>query len=300
MTAEEKGGVATVKITQTGDWSVHSTDGTFKADREFSWPGEMTIAYFPVASTAPQEGVSYVNGFTGIDPAYLKMYGQAVSDNAAITATTSVVYVDFGASHNKISVGDVLTLNYGGVGYDHVVLGFNHDELNDAAWYGAATATGKAGFSFQMRDCHTTAKRMNSSNTNSGGYDNTEMHKTTLPSLYNSMDEAIRNAIAPVKKKASAGSESSAIETITCNLWLLAEIEIFGSIAHSKSGEGSQYQWYRAGNTRVKTVNGSAANWWERSPFGSNSTYFCYVYSSGAASGNYASFASGVAPGLCI
>jgi len=45
--------------------------------------------------------------------------------------------------------------------------------------------------------------------------------------------------------------------------------------------------------------SGSANNWWERSPNGSNSTNFCNVNSNGNANNNNASNSNGVAFGFC-
>ena len=45
---------------------------------------------------------------------------------------------------------------------------------------------------------------------------------------------------------------------------------------------------------------GSANNWWERSPNGSNSTFFCRVNSNGNADYTGASGARGVAFGFCF
>ena len=83
-------------------------------------------------------------------------------------------------------------------------------------------------------------------------------------------------------------------------MFLLSEIEIFGTAPYSKSGEGSQYAYYSAGNSKVKNLNGSAYHWWERSPYGSGSTYFCYVYSNGNAGNDSASNSYGVAFGFCF
>ena len=44
---------------------------------------------------------------------------------------------------------------------------------------------------------------------------------------------------------------------------------------------------------------GSANNWWERSPNGSNTTNFCNVNSNGNANNNNASNSNGVAFGFC-
>lgn len=98
----------------------------------------------------------------------------------------------------------------------------------------------------------------------------------------------------------SAGSQSATINTTADKLFLLSEIEIFGSVRYSKSGEGTQYDYYKAGNSTVKKYNGGAGAWWERSPGGSYSTSFCGVYSGGGADYYGASFANGVAFGFCF
>jgi len=38
-------------------------------------------------------------------------------------------------------------------------------------------------------------------------------------------------------------------------------IHLFGTTTYSVAGEGTQYAWYKAGNTRIKKVNGSASSW---------------------------------------
>ena len=96
------------------------------------------------------------------------------------------------------------------------------------------------------------------------------------------------------------GGASSTIETVSDKLFLLSEVEIFGSTSYSAAGEGTQYDYYKAGNSKVKKRNGSAANWWERSPYASISTYFCLVDSVGGANSSYASDAIGVAFGFCF
>ena len=96
------------------------------------------------------------------------------------------------------------------------------------------------------------------------------------------------------------GGASSTIETVSDKLFLLSEVEIFGSTSYSAAGEGTQYDYYKAGNSKVKKRNGSAASWWERSPYASNSTYFCLVSSNGSADYYDASIASGVAFGFCL
>ena len=69
---------------------------------------------------------------------------------------------------------------------------------------------------------------------------------------------------------------------------------------YSVSGEGTQYAYYKAGNSKVKNKSGSAGGWWERSPYSGYSDYFCYVNSSGNANYGYAGSSFGVAFGFCV
>ena len=86
-------------------------------------------------------------------------------------------------------------------------------------------------------------------------------------------------------------------------LFLFSEIEIFGSTTYSKAGEGSQYSYFATAANRIKYLangSGSASWWWERSPYGSYSSYFCGVNGGGDAYINGASYASGVCFGFCV
>ena len=182
-----------------------------------------------------------------------------------------------------------MTIN--GTAYQIDIIGKNHDTY---------TAGGTAPLTFQMHDCYATGYAMNSSNTNSGGWTSCAMRSTHLPAILALMPTEVQNGIREVNKMTSAGRQSATINTTADKLFLLSEIEIFGSVSYSKSGEGTQYDYYKAGNSKVKKFNGSAYTWWERSPYGSGSENFCIVGSFGIASFNGASDASGVAFGFCF
>ena len=145
-----------------------------------------------------------------------------------------------------------------------------------------------------------TTMSMNSSNTNSGGWTSCAMRSTHLPAILALMPTEVQNGIREVNKLTSAGNKSSTINTTADKLFLLSEVEIFGSTSYSAAGEGTQYDYYKAGNSKVKNRNGSAAHWWERSPNASLSSGFCMVRSNGYARADYASNAYGVAFGFCF
>ena len=257
-------------------------------------------AFKATASTTPASGVSYTSGLSGITQAKLSEYAEAISNNSAITRTTSVVYIDDGSVHCKLSTGDKVSITVSSKSYEFQIIGFNHDDLTTVTAYGSATATGKAGITFQSVDCLDTTQKMNSSNTNVGGWKSSVMRSTTLPSIKGTITAAWTGIMKMVNKKASAGNKSTSIDTVSDDLFLLSEIEVFGSTTYSAAGEGEQYAWYSAGNTKVKKVNGSANNWWERSPYASNATGFCSVGNNGNATTNGASYSSGVAFGFCV
>ena len=188
-------------------------------------------------------------------------------------------------------VGNYKNMTINGKAYRIDIIGKNHDTY---------AAGGTAPLTFQMHDCYTETKQMNSSNTNSGGWQNSAMRTTHLPAILNMMPAEVKAAIRDVQKKSSAGNQSSSIQTTNDKLFLLSEIEIFGSTTYSFAGEGKQYDYYKAGNSKVKNLSGSAYTWWERSPYSSDSTSFCRVYSSGDASANCASYSYGVAFGFCF
>lgn len=188
-------------------------------------------------------------------------------------------------------VGNSKTMIINGASYQVDIIGKNHDTY---------TAGGKAPLTFQLHDCYADTKQMNSSNTNSGGWTSCAMRQTHLPAILALMPTEVQNGIREVNKLTSAGKKSSTINTTADKLFLLSEIEIFGSVSYSKSGEGTQYDYYKAGNSKVKNRNGSADAWWERSPSANDSLSFCMVRGDGGAYNGVAKLARGVAFGFCF
>lgn len=192
------------------------------------------------------------------------------------------------------SVGDTKDITVGSETLTLVIMGFKHDDL---------ASGGKAGITFGMKNLMATTRRMNASNTNSGGFTGSEMYSWLQNTLLPTLPSDLRAVLKSVNKKTSAGSQSSTINTNSMKLFLFSEIEIFGSTTYSKAGEGSQYSYFATAANRIKYLangSGSAIWWWERSPIGSGSNNFCFVYSNGDASFSIASNAVGVCFGFCV
>ena len=234
-----------------------------------------------------QKGRTLIGG-TGYDIEFAKTYDPVFSNN---TWGQIIAACNNNEVPDTWEVGNSKTMTIGGKNYQIDIIGKNHDTY---------ASGGKAPLTFQLHDCYGETKNMNSSNTNSGGWTSCAMRSTHLPAILALMPTEVQNGIREVNKLTSAGSQSATINTTADKLFLLSEIEIFGSVGYSKSGEGTQYDYYKAGNSKVKTINGSADYWWERSPFGGNSTYFCGVNGSGDAYFTNASYSFGVAFGFCF
>jgi hypothetical protein len=168
-------------------------------------------------------------------------------------------------------VADQKPMTINGVDYQIDIIGKNHDTY---------TAGGKAPLTFQLHDCYADTKQMNNSDTSKSGWTSCAMRQTHLPAILALMPIEVQDGIREVNKRTMLSS-SIRPKTTADKLFLLSEIEIFGSVIYSSKGEGTQYDYYKAGNSKVKRRNGSDDDWWGRSPHDSDSTGFCYVTSGG-------------------
>ena len=197
---------------------------------------------------------------------------------------------DAGKASDYFNVGDTKNITLDGVSYPVQIIGFNHDTKTDG---------GTAGITFQLVDCLNITYQMNSSGTNVGGWKSSAM-RSRMSEFLGQLDEDLQSVIKPVNKLVSVGNNTSTIETVSDKLFLLSEVEIFGSTTYSFAGEGSQYAWYKAGNTKVKKVNGVANTWWERSPYNVNAGSFCYVANDGGVQVGGSSDSRGVSFAFCV
>lgn len=200
-----------------------------------------------------------------------------------------------GKASSLWSVGDEIDIDVDGETLTLAIMGFNHDDKADGS--------GKAGITFGMKNLMASTRAMSSSNTNSGGFTGSAMYTWLTGTLLPALPSDLQAVLKSVNKKTSAGSQSSTINTNAMKVFLFSEIEVFGSVSYSKSGEGSQYSYFATAANRIKYLSngaGSANYWWERSPHGSGSTGFCSVSSDGSADGYYASYSGGVCFGFCV
>lgn len=190
----------------------------------------------------------------------------------------------------KVADHKPMTIN--GVDYQIDIIGKNHDDYSDGS--------GKAPLTFQMHDCYNIAKAMHSTGSNTMGWEKCSMRVEHLPTILKQMPADVQSGIREVNKISSGGGKRPLLVTTKDSLFLLSEVEVFGSSSNSLSGEGTQYDYYKAGHGTVKNFNGSAYDWWERSPTANSTRYYCNVKSTGSSVNSNANVIRGVAFGFCF
>ena len=256
-------GVCTLVVPEAGTWSVKATLN---------------------GQTSDTKSVSFVDSYA-VACSFLK-------DNFADNDWASIIDAcHSGNVPDTWVAGNSKPMTIGGVSYQVDIIGKNHDTYVNG---------GKAPLTFQLHDCYGETRSMNSSNTNNGGWPSCAMRQTHLPAILSLMPTEVQNGIREVNKL-TAQTMSGTINTTVDKLFLLSEVEIFGVIKYSNHGEGTQYDYYKAGNSYVKKYKGNAYSWGARSPDSSSSVSFCSAISDGSGSYPYpASTALGVAFGFCF
>ena len=236
-----------------------------------------------------------------------------------------------GQAKNLWSVGDKTPIAINGkVGaltingtYYAIILGFDHNSSveggNSIHFQIGKDASGKD-IAFVDSNYGSSGSsagfRMNTSNTNSGGWNGSYMRKTICPAFLNALPADWRNVIVACTKysdNTGGGSNTASYVTATQDkIWLLAECEVFGS-DYGYGGKGyandaeknyqKQYDYYKNGNSKVRykhNANTAACAWWLRSVYARYTNIFCGVGTDGSANGNSAYWSFGFAPGFKV
>ena len=223
----------------------------------------------------------------GTQSMLLPLYHDIFADN---TWAEIITVCRTGITPDSWAVGDSKSMTIGGTAYQVDIIGKNHDEYADGS--------GTAPLTFQLHDCYSEAKQMYDIDLSDLGWKNTNMRLTYLPAILALMPVEVKNGIHAVNKKTSEGGTSTTIETVSDTLFLLSEVEIFGTTSSSVTGEGLQYDYYKAGNSKIKKREGVDEFWWERSS--ASGGMFCRVRDNGQAGASNASSSLGVSFAFCF
>ena len=184
-------------------------------------------------------------------------------------------------------VGDEIDLTLSGTFNETITLqiwDFNHFDKSDGG--------GKAGIVFGMKNLMKDGQYMNSSHTNSGGWNNTAMKKTVMVNIYNSIPSDLQSYIKEVNTYANIGGGST-----SSNAGKLSKDIVFlpGSTEvnnndwpYQNPTETNQKKFpiFTDNNSRIKKMNngsGDASMWWTRSPYYGNGAdgFFAVNYNGG-------------------
>ena len=285
----------TVTVTRPGDGVITATSNNSAIATASVSGTTITITAKASGSTTITVKVAAGTNYTAPANKTINVTVQMLSPTLANNTWAQIAAAsEAGVAASTWSVGDTKNITVGGETLTVEIVGFNHDDL---------ASGGKAGITFGLKNLMANTRQMNSSNTNAGGFTGSDMYDWLQGTLLNSLPSDLRAVLKSVNKKTSAGSQSSTINTNAMKIFLFSEIEIFGSVTYSKSGEGSQYSRFATASSRIKYLSngsGSADNWWGRSPRGNNSSNFCNVGSDGSAINSSANGSRGVCFGFCV
>ena len=291
------------------------TNGNTYYVRVYSYNDKGRFTGSDVTSVTPETSILLVPWATGTDEQIVAMVNAYYNDEITLDDVKSVW-----------AVGDTRTVHLSAMSatgvdesnraqtVEYTIMDFNKDDLETPI-----NGNTKAAISVSQVHClmdevnansptsgssNTENGYMNSTNTNSGGWTSSARRTWCNDVYYNALPDSFKSMVKPVKKLTSAGAQSTTINTTVDKVFLLSEVEIYGTTTDSVAGEGSQYTYYETASNRYKNPKLSSSSnscaYWQRSPRGSNSTRFCYVGGGGSSGGGSASYALGLAPCLCI
>lgn len=327
----------TITVTRPGS-------GTVTASSDNTNIATVSVSGTTITVTAKATGSATITVSVGADTNYTapssKTFTVAVTLVSKTLSSNSWAVIkavsDAGQGANYWSVGDTkrITLNgkvgaytFSNFNVDVFILGFNHNSSKEGSnrihfQIGKVSGKAVALCDSQYNGSGSSAMfHMNSSDSNSGGWNGSYMRKTLLgnsntpaSTLENSLMAALPSDLLAVMKTVTkytdntgAGSNSSGNVTATADyLFLLAEFEVFGTRYWANQYEQNsqkQYDYYKAGNSRV-AYNHSAVStavwWWLRSAYYNGSDYFCDVGTDGSYTYGSAYYSAGLRPGFAV
>lgn len=327
----------TITVTRPGS-------GTVTASSDNTNIATVSVSGTTITVTAKATGSATITVSVGADTNYTapssKTFTVAVTLVSKTLSSNSWAVIkavsDAGQGANYWSVGDTkrITLNgkvgaytFSNFNVDVFILGFNHNSSKEGSnrihfQIGKVSGKAVALCDSQYNGSGSSAMfHMNSSDSNSGGWNGSYMRKTLLgnsntpaSTLENSLMAALPSDLLAVMKTVTkytdntgGGSNSSGNVTATADyLFLLAEFEVFGTRYWANQYEQNsqkQYDYYKAGNSRV-AYNHSAVStavwWWLRSAYYSGSDVFCDVGTGGSYVIGTAGCSAGLRPGFAV
>ena len=154
-----------------------------------------------------------------------------------------------------------------------------------------------------------TKQPFNSTNTNVGGWRDSELRTYVNGTIYNALPSELQNVITTTKVISGYGSTSGETNFETQDkLYLLNAQEVWSTNDYDTSvGTSKQLDYYKnQGVTTtnyagaIKQYNGTGSSWWLRSANSNYAITFLFVVDNGGWSSRYANISDGVSPAFRI
>lgn len=202
-------------------------------------------------------------------------------------------------------VGDTKEIDLGTYG-KHVVRIANMSTPSECSTEGFSQTA--CGFVIEFTDIITKMK-MNTTATNVGGWEKTQIRTFVNNNIYNSMPQDLKNAIINTKVISNYGqSDNKNIET-TDKIYLPSVMEVLGEsnnlLNELTSNLTRQLDYYKDRNIKnsygaTKKYNGTAIHWWLRSTVEGDNIGFLFITDGGEMSNPTATNLYGVSPAFRI
>lgn len=223
---------------------------------------------------------------SGRSPRWIMYYERSWEPNFSENSWKQVIWC---CQHRIIpptwSVGDQLSMTINKKDYLIDIIGIEHDTYADS--------NQKAPFTFMLHQVYESSSVMYGTLPTDATWKDSYMRQTYLPRILTKMPEVVQAAIREVKKNTVSGGETAD------KLFLPSKAELTGDTVAS---HGTQYPYFSGGNGLIKNRVGSTslAKYWTRDTATENSTYFCYVSTTGEILSQSAKSTAFVCPAFCF
>ena len=263
----------------------------------------------------------YMNGNIEVTVGILPFNNSSWNNiKAAVNAGTAASFWKVGDRKEVVLNGTVGNKSFSNTTTYCYILGFDHNKSVESGGahalhigFGASALSGGAYIAYvdskyNINVSSTGYFSMNSSDTNSGGWNSCQMKSTICPAFKNALPSDLKSNIRAVTKWQNDGNSTTG-QSSSNEIWLLSEMEIFGSASVSNyTANQLQYDFYKgvtdwSAAPKIKykdTSTSTAAYWCERSAHSSDSGNFCNVGRDGSAGRGLADASFGFAPCLCL
>lgn len=336
LTLNNASRTGTITVTRPGDGAITASSnktGIATVSVSGTTVTVTAVAYGSATITVNvAEGTNHTAPSSKTCSVTVNLFNDTLNSNtwAAIKAAS-----DAGDAANVWSVGDTKSIRLNGkVGnftfsnqsIDAFIVGFNHNSSKEGGQrthFAIGKISGKlvALCDSQYGNEQTSSGyfNMNTSRTNSGGWNNSNMRRnilgntgtpssppanTLLAALPSDLRAVMKSVTKYTDNTGNASNVAGNVTATTDYLWLFAEFEVFGTryIANEyEKNSQAQYAYFSAGNSRVAyrhSSTGTAVWWWLRSAIYYYNYYFVYVNTDGSYNDGNASWSAGVVAGF--